>query len=121
MYKAASRPRNICRKHVLSTMFRQKSELFLKFVSDNCVGDIVIDKFLCSIRSGKNLTKFINIFSDNELTRPDRSNSVDKHLVNASYFIYLFGFCSVLPHPPIRSAYFYFILLLFLLLYIILY
>jgi hypothetical protein len=106
---------------VLRQYCRQKLELFLKFVTDNCVGDIVIDKFLFSIRGGKNSIKFINIVTDNELTRPDRSNSIDKHLVNVSYFIYLFGFRSVLPRLPIRSAYFYFILLLFLLLYIILY
>jgi hypothetical protein len=70
---------------------------------------------------GKKSIKFLNIVADNELTCPDRSNSVDKHLVNVSYFIYLFGFCSVLLRPLIRSAYFYFILLLFLILYIILY
>jgi hypothetical protein len=74
--------------------WRQKLELFLKFVTENCVGDIVIDKFLFSIRRGKNSTKSINIVADNEWTRPDRSNSVDKHLVNASRFIHLFGFRS---------------------------
>ena len=95
--------------------WRQKLELFLKFFTDNCIGDIVIDKFLFSIRGGKNSIKFINIVTDNELTRPDRSNSIDKHLVNVSYFIYLFGFRSVLPRPSIHSSYFNFILLLFLL------